>query len=360
MNAIPVIDVGGCPGERGLTHGRGLADGIDRFYDRWMTVASSGPRPIAERDAVAFALGLLPESRAQAPDLVEEVEGIAEGAGLPFEKVWFLNCFDEAAGYWLYRQQHLGRACTTFAATGRDTLDGVTYVGQSWDINEWYESVLLRIAPGDGELGALTYTHPGVVGGMGINASGVALVWNSLQPTDQRHGVPVPFLVHSALRQPKLSDAIAACLRPVRAIGFNFILGAGFGAVNIEASARRQHVTYIGRPFAHGNHYETPELLALEGNPSYEGSSFVRAGRMRQLLDAAAGSIDLETCQDLLRDHANYPGSICAHLDPPDYPYMTKAAVVFEPGLGAMHLTSGPPCETPFITYRVGVAAVAA
>jgi isopenicillin-N N-acyltransferase-like protein len=351
--SIPIIDIAGTAGERGLAHGRALAAGIGQFYDRWMDVASSGPRPIAERDAVAFALGLLPESRAQAPDLVEEVEGIAEGAGLPFERAWFLNCFDEAGGYWLYRDVNLGRACTTFAASGRSTLAGTTYIGQSWDINEWYESVLLRIAPGDGEPGGLLYTHPGVVAGMGMNAHGLALVWNSLQSTDQHAGVPVPFLVRLALRQPKLSDAIAACLRPARAIGFNFVLGADFGAVNIEAAATRQHVTYVGDHFAHGNHYEAPELLALEGNPTYEGSSFVRAGRMKQLLAMTAGQIDLETCQQLLRDHANYPGSICAHLDPPDYPSMTKAAVVFVPEQRAMYITDGPPCDAIFEEHRL-------
>ena len=357
---IPIIDIAGNAGERGYAHGRALAEGIDRFYERWMLNASAGPRPIVERDAVGFAMGLLPESRAQAPDLVEEVEGIAAGAGIPFEKVWFLNCFDEAGGYWLYKQLNLGRACTTFAATGRSTSDGTTYVAQSWDINEWYESVLLRIAPGNDEVGALVYSHPGVVAGMGINANGVALVWNSLQSTDQRHGVPVPFLVRLALRQPKLSNAIAACLRPVRAIGFNFIVGADFGAVCIEAAAMKQHVTYIGTHGAHGNHYEAPELLALEGNPAYEGSSFIRAGRMRQLLDEAAGTLDLARCQNLLRDHANEPGSICAHLDPPDYPYLTKAAVVFVPAERAMYLSDGPPCGAPFVEHRVATTVAAA
>jgi len=357
---IPIIDIAGSAGERGRAHGHALAEAVDRFYECWMNAASSGPRPIAERDAVAFALGLLPESRSQAPDLVEEIEGIAEGAGVPFEKVWFLNCFDEAAGYWLYRNRNLGRACTTFAATGHSTTDGTTYTGQSWDINEWYESILLRIAPGDDEPGALIYTHPGVVGGMGMNTNGIALVWNSLQSTDQHGGVPVPFLVRLALRQSKLSDAITACLRPVRAIGFNFILGASFGATNIEASASRQHATYIARHFAHGNHYEAQELLALEGNPAFEGSSFVRAGRMRQLLDEAAGHIDLETCKQLLQDHANYPGSICAHLDPPGYPYMTKAAVVFVPAEGAMWVTAGPPCGEPFVEHRVAASVVVA
>src|SRR3954447_2219225 len=81
--SIPIIDIAGSAGERGVAHGNALAESIARFYERWMNLASSGPEPIAERDAVAFAISLLPESRAQAPDLVEEVEGIAEGAGLP-------------------------------------------------------------------------------------------------------------------------------------------------------------------------------------------------------------------------------------------------------------------------------------
>ncbi len=33
-------------------------------------------------------------------------------------------------------------------------------------------------------------------------------------------------------------------------------------------------MTYIGRHFAHANHCEAPELLADEGNPNLEGTSF--------------------------------------------------------------------------------------
>jgi len=34
---------------------------------------------------------------------------------------------------------------------------------------------------------------------------------------------------------------------------------------------------------------------------------------MNQLLDQTAGCLNHEKIQELLRDHANYPGSICAH-----------------------------------------------
>lgn len=274
MESIPVIKIAGSPYERGVQHGSALAGEIRAFYTHWIEAAGSGTRAITERDAQGFALGLLPESRAQAPELVTEVEGIAEGAGLPFEHLWTLNCFDELGGFHFYEEIRAGRACTTVGATGHSTTDGTTYIGQTWDIGEWYPSALLHIAPHDEMPEALVYTHPGVVGGNGINAHGIALVWNSLRPRDMRNGVPVPFLVRRALAAPKLNDAISAVLRPVRAIGFNFVLGASFGAVNIEATATRQHVTYIGRHLAHANHYEAPELLADEGNPALEGTSF--------------------------------------------------------------------------------------
>lgn len=351
MEPMRIVDISGDAGSRGEQHGVALSDAIGRLYDRWMSEAAAAPEPIRERDAVGFTMGLLPESRTQLPDLVAEVEAIAEGARLPFEKVWFLNCFDEAAGYGLYKGLDAGRACTTFAATGHSTTDGTTYIGQTWDIHEWYDSVLLRIAPSNDEIGGLVYTHPGVVGGMGINRAGMSLVWNSMQPRDAGRGVPVPFLVRMALRQSKLTDAIPATLRYVRAIGFNFILASPDGAANVEATATKRHVTYIPRHFAHANHYAAQELLPWEGNAAYEGSSFVRAGRMGQLLDEVAGHIDIEVCQRLLRDHAHYPGSICAHPDLPGYTHHTQAAMVFVPAERRMLITEGPPCGAEFAEY---------
>ena len=285
MEPVRIVNIGGTAGERGEQHGRALRDQIGTLYDRWMSEAAAGAKPIAERDALAYTLSLLPESRRQSSDLVTEVEGIAEGSGIPFERVWHLNCFDEAGNYHLVQGINLARACTSLAATGHSTVDGSTYIAQSWDLDPWYDSILLRIAPGHDEVGALVYTHPGIVGGTGINAHGIAQVWNSMHARDAHGGVPIPFLSRLALRAEKLSDAIPNVLKPVRAIGFNFVIGSEMGAVNIEATARDQRVTYIGRHFAHANHYADPALVPLEGSSTYPGSSFVRSGRMNQLLD---------------------------------------------------------------------------
>jgi isopenicillin-N N-acyltransferase like protein len=357
MEPTRVIEISGTPAERGYQHGIALAPAIGRFYERWMSEAGAKKDVLEERDVLSFAWSHLPETRAYAPDLVEEVEGIASGADIPFAKVWFLNCFDEVGNYHLYRDRNaLGHACTTFAATGRSTVGGVTYVGQNWDISAWYDSVILDVKPGSGEIGALVYTHPGIVGGSGINNAGVSLIWNSLHANDCRTGVPCTVLVRKALQQSKLSDALGAVVRGVRAIGFNFILGNDFGAVNVEATATQHRFHYISTHYAHANHYQETDQLRFEGKPTETALSFVKGSRLQQRLDEAAGQIDLDLCKDVLRDHANFPGSVCIHEDPPAgrHDGHTQAALLYVPAERRMLATNGPPCENPYEEYRAG------
>lgn len=104
-----------------------------------------------------------------APDLVEEVEGVAEGAKIEFEKVFLLNCYDEVSSYTpdivnLWVVQVLG-------ATGMATVDKVTYIGQGWDMDGWYIPVILQIAREGNEPEVLMLTHPGVIGGAAVNSA---------------------------------------------------------------------------------------------------------------------------------------------------------------------------------------------
>jgi isopenicillin-N N-acyltransferase-like protein len=359
MAEIPVVTLAGSPAERGQQHGQALAGEIATMYQHYITSAAASDPPVEERDVLAYAMSHLPESRAYAPDLVEEVDAIAQAAGMAFEKVWLLNCFDEADFYWTYRRFNAGHRCTTFAATGPSTVDGTTYLGQTWDAVDGWEPVILEIAPGEDEPAALIFSHPGIVAGSGINAAGVAIVWNTVRSRDARSGVPCTFLVRKALQQKKLGDSVFEVLRGVRAAGFNFILGADFAAVNVEASATQERVRYISRHYGHANHHEEADLLRFEGHPARElpSTTRIRSGRMKQLLDQATGHLDLETCKEMLRDHANYPGSICRHKDPPQSEFYTVSAILYQPGAGLMLVTDRQACENPFQEFRISLDA---
>jgi isopenicillin-N N-acyltransferase-like protein len=162
-------------------------------------------------------------------------------------------------------------------------------------------------------------------------------------------------LVRKALQQTKLSDAMQAVVGGARAIGFNFVVGHDFGAVNVEAAATQHRYHYVSTHYAHANHYQEPDQLRFEGNPAGIACSFVKGGRLQQRLDEAAGQIDLATCQDILRDHANYPGSVCIHEDPPAgrCDSHTQAALIYVPAERLMLASGGPPCENPYVAYRL-------
>jgi isopenicillin-N N-acyltransferase-like protein len=247
--------------------------------------------------------------------------------------------------------------CTGFVATGRSTVDGSTYAGQTCDDIEWYEPVVLQIGSGEGEIGSLVYTYPGIVGLTGISAAGVSINSMSMRSTDNRSGggVPHALILRKALQQTTFRDAVRTVLTAVRANGFDFILSADFAAVNIEATAHRERIRYISRHFGHANDYQESELRHFEAKPPPD--SLMRCGRMNQLLDEASGRIDLEVCKALLSDHAGYPYSICRHSDPSQASQIvTCARVIYVPRERLMLVSKGPGCGNPWQELRVNPA----
>lgn len=357
MSAIRLLELKGEPGERGYQHGQALRDEIGVFYERYIQDRRTNTAfKHAESDYLNYAMANLPASREYAPDLVDEVDGIAQGAGIAFEKAFALNCFDEVNCHGPALLKGGLHGCTAFAATGRATRDGTTYIGQGWDMNDWYPPVIFRLVQPDGEPEALVFGHPSIIGGTGINRHGLALVWNTLQSTDARPGVPATFMVRKALQQKYLPALVGVVIGATRANGLNFIAGASFGAVDIEVSATKYAVTYGSTFLHHANHHEAPQLLQFEGDFALAWpDTLIRSGRMRQLLEEHFGNIDLAVCQEILRDHGGYPGSICRHLcdGQPGGEGQTQASLLHVPAEGKMLATNGRACEQPFVEYTL-------
>ncbi|HNM37920.1 MAG TPA: C45 family autoproteolytic acyltransferase/hydrolase, partial [Anaerolineales bacterium] len=84
-------------------------------------------------------------SRAVYPQYMDELEGIAEGAGVPFDEL-FISMLEE-----LWETPPYGKGCTDMAARGRATLDGSTLVAHTNDLSAKTEEdlVILKIQAGD-------------------------------------------------------------------------------------------------------------------------------------------------------------------------------------------------------------------
>src|SRR5262249_18704675 len=104
---------------RGRAHGETHRDLVRAHLETWMAHLDGG-RAVAPRaylDRFINDTDFLPAVRRWPPDLIEEVEGIAEGAGLPFRHIWALQMLDEEWAHSMRRAATVQprSKCSTFA-----------------------------------------------------------------------------------------------------------------------------------------------------------------------------------------------------------------------------------------------------
>src|SRR5699024_3017066 len=128
----------------------------------------------------------LPFAQERYPQYVEELLGIAEGAGASFDDIVVLNAMEAVTMDAL----HLTK-CTSMAVNDDCTADGHVLVAHNEDwLPEDEQDVFLVHAMPDDEPPFLAMTYGGLLPNIGFNAVGIAQCCDSVYPTDSRIGVP--------------------------------------------------------------------------------------------------------------------------------------------------------------------------
>src|SRR5688500_9164623 len=125
-HTFPLVSVSGSAYEMGVQHGAQAAGLIQRYL--LLTERLTGlPRDTLCRNAMRF----VPVIQAFNPAYLEEVQGLAHGAGISFEEAMLCQARAEAT----YRPDE---GCSAFALTGEATLDGRPLAGQNQDLQPEY------------------------------------------------------------------------------------------------------------------------------------------------------------------------------------------------------------------------------
>ncbi len=352
----PIVAVAGGPRARGRAYGGAARDRIhgsvalyDAIFAHYTGLAWAQVR---ERGA-AFAEPI----DAYDAQLLPEVEGIAEGAGLDAEDVLALNLRTEIM-FGLDRRaaRSAARECTAISATSPDHM----IHAQNWDWKPGARGtcVLLAAAPDD-RPGFVTLTEGGLLAKCGMNEAGIALTANALISSADR-GVPgVPFhaILRRVLTSATLDEAVAAITDAPRASSANYMVSSAEGeAVNLEVGPGGPETAHVTRGpcLAHANHFlwdERPfkDLGRIDGDDSLRRQSVAERS-----IDGGASRGAVEA---LLRDHEGLPDSVCSHEDPSlprEEDYATIASLVMTPHRGEIAVTEGNPCQATFDAYDVG------
>jgi len=283
-------------------------------------------------------------------EIEEELRGIAEGSGRSYHEIVMVNALEERKAF---QSSH----CTAFAATGQATVGGETFSGQTWDgiEKEWWDGqfgLLFKVRRKEGP-DLLDYTNPGILASAGLNSEGIAVNWNTMPQPELAIGVPAYVIVAEVLRQKTLGDAIDAARRAPRASTFNLVITDGTELYSVEGAPGDVDVLYGGECMAHANHFVS-DRLAPRLNSEVSSSSIIRHNRMNRLLRSSYGKIDLQACMGFLRDHVNYPSSICTHPgdhpDPKERGY-TLDAWISVPAKRELWIAHGLPCQSEFARF---------
>ena len=203
-------------------------------------------------------------TRDYAPDLFEELEGIARAADVSVEELLALNAFLELHDY--YSEAFAVSGCTSLMVPGTTSGEGAL-IAQNYDLSSIYASaaVLIKVKS-ERAPDALFYTSAGILGCAGINAAGIGVVINNLVPSDAGGGILYPFVIRRVLEAVRIGDAIDAVVAKPRASGMNYVLCDENGEIyDLETTAREYEVICpFDGPMAHANHYLTDRLKPFE------------------------------------------------------------------------------------------------
>ena len=351
----PHFEASGSPRQLGRQHGEQAAVKITGFVGYLCESLRLSEAELSRR-----ARMFLPLMKQHCPRLVEEVRGLAEGAGIRFEQALACQFRGELA-------QASEGACTSFAIGPRGTADGNVLIGQTSDTPTELRAFgyVLHLRPDD-RPECIMWTFGGMLGYHGLNEHGVAHFANSLGGGPAwKFGLSHYPLKRLILEQQSL-DAVQRLIAgyPVCSNG-NYMLCDGAGQIlDIEATSAGSHrIDDAGAGFiAHSNHYLCDGFACEQNFAQSLPDSFPRLDRIRTLIAEKFGSITVPDMQQILADHDNHPVSICRHphtgagddILPPDG--HTIAAIIAEPSRGRLHISSGNPCEMPFIEHCLSTA----
>lgn len=341
---FPHIILTGGPRERGRQYGAAASDKIrlslalySKLFEVHAKLDWEGAKSKALRFEEAIAKYL--------PDALEEMRGIAEGSGLSYEDILTLNCRSEV-------MFAMADGCSALALLP-EQANGKTILAQNWD---WMlecrpATVILEIHQ-EPLPAILMAAEAGMIGGKGLNSSGLGVCINALRLGKGHIGVPMYILCRGILNSRSISNALNKLTFTKRAGCGVFTIGSACGvALSFEYTPDNFDVLMPETaPLCHTNHYLSP---LFSGEDTLKGRlpcTFIRYNMLRRQLLGHTGQFTLEDVWRILSNHVNFPDSVCNHQDPEDPPLSRLCSIygiAMDLNAKALWVTNGNPCEGP-------------
>ncbi len=286
---LQLTTVAGGGYDRGVALGRSLAPRVRGHVEAWLAALALDVPGDPER----YVRTMLAETdfttaiAAHTPDVMEEVRGLAAGAGLDPDLVFALQLIDEE---WAYRVRRRGEPggrekCSSIAMVAGP---GLTWIGQNMDLGAYTDGhqALVRLEADGPTPANLLFTLAGVVVLLGVNSAGLGVCVNSLpQLPSAPQGLPVAFVIRRLLQCRSLLEAVTCIQDLPHATNQHYLLAEPGAARSFEASAAG--VTEYHPPAADRIFHTNHPLTEVQGAPQTAAAR----ENSRARLDALVGRL---------------------------------------------------------------------
>jgi isopenicillin-N N-acyltransferase-like protein len=263
---MTIIDCNGVGYAPGIAHGEGARQLVRDMLGRWEDIVVRA----SKRSTARYVSELLEGTRfvqamaTHTPDLLEEMRGIADGAGVSYETILAFNLMDEQWWFDLERPALDPPGCSVLAVAPDS---GPPVLAQNMDLPAFMSGgqLVLRLR-GDDRPERLILTAAGLVGLTGLNRAGIALCCNTLLMLEHAHdGLPVAAVLRAVLDKWTFDEALGLLQSVRHASGQAYALGSPEGFIGLECSGAGAVVSAPRgrRSLTHTNHpLASPHIVA--------------------------------------------------------------------------------------------------
>jgi len=367
-NRLVVVHLSGSAYERGLVHGRQLRPKIRELVKLWKRDIGETLSPDPDKFVRTFLreTDFTPAIWKHAPELLEEVRGIAEGAQLPFETMLAFQLADEV---WVngsrVARSLRGEHCSSLgcAAVGTNSA----WIAQNVDLENFrngFQTVLhlteARDAPEQ-----YVFTFAGYLGANGLNRHGIGVCVNALLPlAHAREGLPVAFVVRSVLRQRGAKDAETFLREVAHATGQNYILGAPDRVIDFECSAGKAArfsplpgsslVYHTNHPLTNDNYDAefSARIKRMGSDAKLLESTRARFAALEQRLRSQTNGLSLDGIAASLRSKDSEKFPVCVPFRPGPHGFTFGSTIMRLTPVAEIHISCGPPDANDYAVFR--------
>ncbi len=366
ITAFPLIEISGSPRERGNQYGEQARARIHA------SVAIYGDQ--------LSALGLTADGRQALlddfsaiitefdPDYLQEMNGIAEAAGVPLDAIVMINARTEVIAKARLMQSlrelhddNIKDGCSGAVILPARSAHGKLIHGQNWDWRaECAEtSLVVKIRRNEGP-DVLTFVEAGGLARSGLNSAGLAITANYLRCERDytQSGVPLSLIRRKALEQQHMALAMRVVATTPKSCSNNMILSTHEGfAIDFECAPDESFTLYPQEGLlVHANHWESPaaRIKVREEGIATSPDSLYRSWRVSQCLKDKA-LLSEEDMKNAFFDDFGTPYSVCRPPRPGFNSDLsaTVAMIVMTPADGVMEVAPLPAINKTFTRYTL-------